>query len=196
MNKILNICKSYSGIREDITKAEEAIIMDMVNTEYHLKADDVLKAFKMNASGKYWEVVEAYNLFSPIYVGKVLTAYKEWRRKENMKPVPAERQLNAKPDKTVQEHFEWVKKIWDKEKRLPPANYSAIFKWLESEGKINLSDEEKNAKFEELKRSINNRINERRVKMQPFRDLEKELMPMSLKAQARKNEVREYLKGC
>lgn len=196
MNKLLNICKNYAGIREDLTEAEEMVIIDLIQTEFKaIKEHEVGKAFKMNASGKYWESVIAYQIFSPIYVGKVLTEYREWKRKEAMKVKPIEpaRQLEA-PKEDFAKHLEYVKKHYEKDGVLPIANYSGLFKWLEEKGEINLSISEKEAIFNRVKQEVEGQIKHRKSMLTDWSDLLIDLQEDSLRIRSRKEAVRDYLR--
>lgn len=120
-SKLLKTCMVYSGIREPITIAEENIIIDLIQTEFKsYKAQDIGMAFKLNASGKYWKTIEGYQHFSAIFVGKVLSSYKEWKRKEAAKPklIEPSKQIEM-PKEDFAKHLEYVKTEYKKNGKLP-----------------------------------------------------------------------------
>lgn len=196
MKKLLNICKAYSGIREDITEAEETVIQDLILTEFKsLKPESIAKAFKMNASGKYWATIEAYQTFSPIYVGKVLSMFKEWQRKENMKVklIEPAKQLEA-PKEDFAKHFDYVKREYKEKGILPPANWSGLYLWMEDEGMIKLSNDEKKNIYNQVKSEAEAEIKNRRMQLQSYSDLLVNLNESNLKVAARKKAIENYLK--
>ena len=157
MNKLLNICKSYSGIREDITEAEEALILDLIKTEFKsLQPEDIAKAFKLNASGKYWTQIKAYQTFSPIFVGEVLGNYKEFVRKANLKPQIQQGEVKLMGNKQDEPHeqkraYEFILKTYCESGMFPIiANWSMAYRYAEDNGFIELSIEDK----EKVKSSI------------------------------------------
>lgn len=196
MNKLLKTCKIYSGIREQITDAEEAIIIDLITTEYKsLTEQDVAIAFKLNATGKYWKPVEGYQNFSAIFVGKVLSHYKEWKRKQNtIKKIEPLKEL-PEPKSDPKRAFDFIVKVWNEEGKLPfVANWKRAFDYAEKEGMIRLSKKEKWELFEKKKKEVKNKINDARNKMQNYRKLELELQPLSIKTECKKEAILNYLK--
>ena len=196
MKKTLNICKSYSGIRQDISDAEEMVIQDLILTEFKsLDQQEICKAFKMNASGKYWETIEAYQTFSPIFVGKVLTEYKEWKRKEAAKPklIEPAKQLEA-PKEDFSKHFDYVKREYKEKGILPPANWSGLYCWMEDKGMIKLSNDEKKKIYNQVKSEAELEITNRRSLLQSYADLLVNLNESNLKVASRKKAIENYLK--
>ena len=141
---------NYSGMREELTEAEEITVLDIINTEFkNLKAEQVVTAFKMNASGKYWKAVIAYQTFSPFFVGDVLGKYKEWLRKDNLKPkayIEPSHQIGNEldPIAEMEKAFKFIEKVYKEQKIFPIiANWSDAFLYAEENGLINLSLDEK-----------------------------------------------------
>lgn len=196
MNKLLKTCKIYSGIREQITDAEEAIIIDLITTEYKsLTEQDVAIAFKLNATGKYWKPVEGYQNFSAIFVGKVLSHYKEWKRKQNtIKKIETLKEL-PEPKSDPKRAFEFICKVWDEEGKLPRiANWKTAFEYAEKEGLIKMSDEEKREAFKKKQAEVQRKINDTRGKLEDYRKLEFDLQPLNVKTECRKDAIINYLK--
>lgn len=198
MKKLLNICKTFAGIREDITDAEEMVIVDLIQTEFNfLSPEEIGRAFKMNASGKYWEIIEAYQTFSPIYVGKILTAYKEWKRKENAKPKLLE-PLKQLPEAKIdpKKSFDFIKNVWINEGKMPIiANWKIAFDYAENKGLIKLTDKQKLKKYQEKEQQIRLKIQTDRFKEGNFRKINIAIDSINIKTECRKDAIFEYLKN-
>lgn len=191
----------YSGIREPITIAEENIIIDLIQTEFKsYKAQDIGMAFKLNASGKYWKTIEGYQHFSAIFVGKVLSSYKEWKRKEAAKPklIEPSKQIEM-PKEDFAKHLEYVKTEYKKNGKLPPMNTNGLYWWMIDEGLINPSREEIQKVYNEVKKNHidlqNLKLDQAKkdFKLYLFRDLEQNLTKSALGDMVRKRLIKKHI---
>ena len=197
MNKLLKTCKVYSGIRDQITEAEEALIIDLINTEFKtIKDSDLAQAFKLNATGKYWKTVEGYQHFSAIFVGKVLSSYKEWKRKEAAKPklIEPKKQIEM-PKEDFKKHLKYVKKEYQKNGKLPTMNSNGLYWYMIDQGLINPSKEYIKEVSSEIKKEHKNKINQAKkdFKINLVRALEQSVNKSTHGAMVRKRIIKKYL---
>lgn len=198
----LKVCRNYSGIREENTEAEEAVINDLISTEFKsLSPAEIGQAFKMNASGKYWDQVQAYQFFNPSYVGKVLNQYKEWKRKEQMKPKPIEpsKQIEAPKVNEAEERrkaFEKCKEVYAKNREWPitlPLSWNLAFQFLEETGELVYKEGEKDKILYNTIMDLNKKIKEAKVLGRNKTDLEIDLR--YIKLTVRRREVKKYIES-
>lgn len=61
---------------------EISIVSKFVKQNFkNLTVKNIIKAFELNSSGKYWQTVEPYGVLDTIFIGKILRNYSEERRK-------------------------------------------------------------------------------------------------------------------
>tara|TARA_R110000751_G_scaffold15179_2_gene48996 strand:- start:52 stop:615 length:564 start_codon:yes stop_codon:yes gene_type:complete len=74
---------------------------------------NLVKAFELNSSGKYWETVEPYGVLDTIFVGKILKFYAEEKRKYNIRKKQNPKQLSLSDGNPVTDEIakEWLQKI-------------------------------------------------------------------------------------
>ena len=61
---------------------EITIVSKFVKDNFkNLTIKNVIKAFEINSSGKYWETIEPYGVLDTIFIGKILRNYTEEKRK-------------------------------------------------------------------------------------------------------------------
>ena len=193
---LIKICAKISGITYELTSEDFSIIKLMLKNDFgNMSGEEMVEAFRMNSSGKYWEVIEAFQTFSPIFVGKVLREYREFRRKRNLiKPIELKELPRETNDITGERAFATILKIWRQEKQLPMiASWNKAFKHLEKEGMITISNEEKAAIYEAEKAKVESEISKLRSMMMDSSKLMKDLNKIYLQIQSRKTCIKNYL---
>lgn len=189
-----------------------------------LTADQVKRAFELNATGKYWETIGFFQSFDIQFVGSVLGEFvKAWRKKKakdhNKRSLQAKKlneELNEKPI-TKERAQEWIEKmrnqIGDKKENKynpeEPRPESSQEHWLETIFKPMISSLADNELFDTQKKAyINGGFNRRGayesndidvLNMLDFevekRAIERGFNQMSwIESEKDKNKLNEYLK--
>ena len=107
--KILNNCMRYAGINQQTTKEDYIFLMEFFESQFsNISYLELQQAFKVNAK-KEFQQVEAYQNFSPMLIGKVVSAYKEEKRKQKLiNPIIApERMIENKVDQAAERKEDW-----------------------------------------------------------------------------------------
>ena len=197
---LIKTCAKFSGV-QDLANDDYLVISSMLKNQFgHWSLTDIGKAFEVYASGKLGSI-EHYGIFSPKFFGQVLQAYREWKAKETkkQKPIEVEKQIpmKQKSKEEIQlEAYEFVKDCYEKGEEIYTANWSDCYLYMEKNGIIKLSKEQKIKIFEQVKKEINSEITKRRGEYRSFADLISTLAsPKSLELLCRKKVVIEYFEG-
>lgn len=166
IESLIKTCAKLAGIRNELEADDYLVIQLVLKEEYpNLSADFLRNAFVKYGSGKLGEF-EHYGSFTTLFLGKVINAYKENLRKENLKPKvqPIEKQIEGPiEDLTGERAFNFIKNIYEKEGKAPIfANWNKAFYYAEKEGLINLTDEDKLKLKEKVKRELRNEYKNKR----------------------------------
>jgi len=136
-----------NGTMDDLTMN---LLVDFIKNYYgNLEMQQYSKAFELYAAQKLDYKEKPYNNFSTAFVGLILNSYKEWLRKDNLKPkayIPATHQLGNDLDPIIEmeKAFKFIERVYKEEGQFPIiANWSDAFLYAEANGLINLSGEEK-----------------------------------------------------
>ena len=136
-----------NGTMDDLTMN---LLVDFIKNYYgNLKIDQYSKAFELYSAQKLDYKEKPYNNFSTAFVGLILNSYKEWLRKDNLKPkayIPPSHQLGNDLDPIIEmeKAYKFIERVYKEEGQFPIiANWSDAFLYAEANGLINLSGEEK-----------------------------------------------------
>lgn len=79
----------------------------------NLTIKNLVKAFELNSSGKYWETIEPYGVLDTIFVGKILKLYAEEKRKYNIRKKQNPKQLSLSEGNPATDEIakKWLNKI-------------------------------------------------------------------------------------
>ena len=157
-----------NGSMDDLTMN---LLIDFIKNYYgNLEIDQYSKAFELYAAQKLDYKEKPYNNFSTAFVGLILNSYKEWIRKDNLKPkayIPATHQLgnDLDPILEMEKAFKFIERIYKEEGIFPRiGNYSDAFLYAEKNGLITLSLEEKKQIKKQVIEEIKNKQVQDRLK--------------------------------
>jgi len=200
---IIITCAKFAGIGTMPNEDDFIVIGALLKNQFaHLSAKFLISAFEVYASGKLTagkEKIEHYGTFSPKFVGEVIQAYKEYSAKQKqIKRIEPERMLenNQDPEAEQKRAFDFIKKVYGESSKMPNiANWSDAFKYLEREGLINLTNEDKEKLFIQMTKEAEENINAERSLMRPISSfLLDATKPSQIKIECRKRAVIDYLK--
>lgn len=154
--KFLALVSTLIGVPSPKDSAEKAVIFDyMVQYMGGLTYEEVLLAVKLNLSGEYGEIIEAYNLLSVQYLAKVVDKYRDHRQQEIRRfkaKLPAPEEKKVSNEDLYNSLIALHKKLGEFPYTFP---YGRVYKHLEA--KINLSDDQKKRIFAEEKAKFTHR---------------------------------------
>lgn len=197
-HKLIMLSSKISGVSNEPTDKDISILIPILREQFgSLDYDFFASAFKNNAVGAYGEIIKPfYDNFSLAYIGQVIQAAKEHRRKSNIIPKPDESKALPEPESDPKRSFDFIKKVWDEEGKLPIiGNWKSAFEYAENEGIISLSDEEKNDIKSQVESEVKSSIANARSKMEDYRKLEIDLRPMNVKIACRKRALKDYFEN-
>jgi len=157
-----------NGSMDDLTMN---LLIDFIKNYYgNLEISEYSKAFELYAAQKLDYKEKPYNNFSTAFVGLILNSYKEWLRKDNLKPkayIPPSHQLGNDLDPIVEmeKAYKFIERVYKDEGIFPHiGNYSDAFLYAEKNGLITLSLEEKKQIKKQVIEEIKNKQVQDRLK--------------------------------
>lgn len=202
----LNISKwgLICGLNDGTDPLMKIVITDFLRTFHNERTlDYISQAFKLYAAQKLDFKDPVYNNMNPTFIGKVLVAYAEYNRKENLKQLAEPKEVlqlsEHKESKEVREKksYEFIKRIYDNEGQFPfIANWVDAYKHLWKTKLISTTQEEFDNEKKEVEAKLKREIGKKRGKGIKECFEEKELGdPASVKKEAAKNIVQKYIRG-
>lgn len=182
----------------DLPKLEENQVMLLAKFIIYefatLSMLDIEKAIFKAKAGKLDCNPADYNKLSIDFIGRILSCYTEYKRKQTIieQAKEVEAKENLKLEYNVDEgkqSFEFIKSCFDKKEEPFIADYCSAFKFMEDEGLINLTNDEK-AMFLDL---VIEELNEEIRKMKVQRKNPNHLKNLLASKEKIKNECRKRL---
>lgn len=198
----INTCARYSGIIYALKQEDYLLLNDFIKKNYgHLSYGDLIQAFEWFAQGKLGDF-EAYQNFSPRFVGKVLGAYREKKAKikrDNPTIIDTSHQLNEY--KTTKEEdqeraFNFIKGCFERDEQILTANWNDAFIYAERIEAINMTNEDKKKYFDNVEMDIKEEIKSKGLHVKSNRlKLKKGIPAPTVKTECRKRLLIKYFKN-
>lgn len=205
----LNISKwgLICGLNDGTDPLMKIVITDFLRTFHNERTlDYISQAFKLYAAQKLDFKDPVYNNMNPTFIGKVLTAYAEHLRKEELKQraEPKEVKMLQEPKVTKEERdakresaYNFILDIYKKEGKMPlTANWVHAFNHMYATELYQPTQEEFDKEVELMKMGIKSEL--RRKKTERLKTLfeEKQLKDEDgIIIQVKKNIVQKYIRG-
>ena len=145
------LCATMAGVSKVPTGFDAKVIVGFVQDQYQNRGiNELIQAFKIYASGKM-KNVEHYNTLSPAFIGKVMTAYEDFRADEIHKDKQLKEQRKRIEQQKIEPSPEQDKKVFNsilkhiKENKELPKHPRLLSAWdhAERSGIIKLSNDQK-----------------------------------------------------
>lgn len=127
LDALLLYCFSVSGLSPSSypLEADNGVLIDFLLSSFPtFRLQEIRTAFQMNAAGRFGDVIEHYQNFSPVYLGKIMAAFK--KKSEDLKKYLESSRSWNKPVEPIRRSDEIPDEIMVE---LSYANYMKVGKW-------------------------------------------------------------------
>lgn len=135
---------------EPLSEGEVLILAQFIYSEYKdLTLDEIEDSIFKSKSGRLECNPATYKKLDIDYFGRILTAYRIFKRKEYLKKEKAKVFLHIEEPKEDTEYsrriaYEFIEKVWNEENQMPfIANWIAAYEHMEENNLIKVSNQEK-----------------------------------------------------
>lgn len=146
IKQALVYCYNLIGLKEYPSQIEDQLLNNFIRQQYpELIAEEIKDAFDMAISRKIEVDVNCYGKFSPEYLGRIMSAYKQWRQREMTKPDhrPRHEKYKDEQDYLEKELFAPYQRMRQGEVvHFSPYQEWRLFNYLHNKGIIHVEDPE------------------------------------------------------